>query len=114
MIAVLTSYIAFQQWRTNKRKVRLDVFDKRFGTYETVRDTVSSIVSNGRIESDALFRFWIKSSDAKFLFGKTIGTLVKEIYETSPSSCNWQSQRLKRLENQVLNMKEWRKRGPRI
>ena len=81
VIAGIVAYIAYQQSRTNVHKLKLDLFEKRFATFKTIRDTVGSIVSNGRIEPEPLFKFWIKSSDARFLFGKKIGMLVKEVYD---------------------------------
>jgi len=30
----VTAYIAIQQWRTNKNKLRLDLFDRRWAVFE--------------------------------------------------------------------------------
>lgn len=35
-IALIAVYIAYQQWQTNRQKLRLDLYQKRFAVYENV------------------------------------------------------------------------------
>jgi len=35
-IAILASYIAVRQWLTNKNKLKLDLFDKRYAVFEAI------------------------------------------------------------------------------
>ena len=36
-IAIITTYIAYEQWRTNRNKLKLDLFDRRFAVYDAMR-----------------------------------------------------------------------------
>ncbi|MGB5324469.1 MAG: hypothetical protein WBN40_03460 [Pseudomonadales bacterium] len=68
LIAALVAFISYQQYRINKRKLRLDLFDRRYKVYEATRVFIIQFLESGRIEQQMLHDFWLGTSDAKFLF----------------------------------------------
>lgn len=81
VIAVIATYIAYQQWKTNADKLELDLFEKRFRVFETVRKVVATVISQGDASSIVVSEFRIGCADAEFLFGDDLKTYLDEIYE---------------------------------
>ena len=44
VIAIVATYIAWQQWKSNQLKLHLDRYDRRLRVYEEVRQILSIIV----------------------------------------------------------------------
>lgn len=69
LIAIVATYIAWQQWRTNKQKLVLERYDRRLRVYEEVIRILSVIVRDAKASYDDLLRFRTAVSEADFLFG---------------------------------------------
>lgn len=80
LVAVFLAYIALQQLRTNKEKLKLDKFDKRFEIYEATKKYLSKISADGDVKSDDLADFGIETSKSYFLFGNDIEEYLRELY----------------------------------
>ncbi len=76
IIALLVAYIAFQQYKTAKDKLKLDLYNKRFKVYTAAKKLVGTAVAKGDLKQDDIFSFWIDVNEAQFLFGK----IGNEIY----------------------------------
>lgn len=72
IIGLLAVYIAYQQYRTNQNKLRLDLYDKRFLVYTTFRNAILEIEKEGTISSKGLAEFFAKLNESDFLFKKDI------------------------------------------
>jgi hypothetical protein len=81
VIAIVTVYIAYQQWQTNRQKVELDRYDRRLRIYEEVRRILSIILRDAGASIDDLQKFRISVSEADFLFGPEIPEYIDEIYK---------------------------------
>jgi|SRR5882672_5537469 len=57
LIAIVATYIAWQQWRTNKQKLLLERYDRRLRVYEEVRKILSVILRDAKASYDDLLRF---------------------------------------------------------
>jgi len=69
LIAIITAYIAYQQWKTNQLKLHLDRYDRRLKVYEEVRKILSIIVRDAKANFVDLLEFRRAVSEADFLFG---------------------------------------------
>src|ERR1700683_119795 len=78
VIGGFLAYIARQQWKTPAYRVKLDLFDKRFGIFEQIKEmiTILAITSPNR---DQVLDFWVKTRGAEFLFGGEIKKFRQEI-----------------------------------
>ena len=59
LIAIFMAYIAYQQWQTNERKRRQDLYDKRYEFYEAILNKINEIektkfLNNADISSTSL------------------------------------------------------------
>ncbi len=81
IIAIVATYIAWQQWKTNKQKLILDRYDRRLHIYEEVRKILSIILRDAKVSFDDLLKFRTSVSEADFLFGKEIPEYIDEIYK---------------------------------
>lgn len=81
-IAIAGGVIAWLQWRTNERKRRQDLFDKRYEFYRRALSTYQEFHSD-RIGSTEAWEFDYLYMEAKFLFGDDIVDHLQS-YDRSP------------------------------
>jgi|GEM_PF-1683572 len=72
VIAIITAYIAYQQYQTNKYKLRLDLFEKRFAVFQSIENLFKQVAINGTVDQEKLAEFRSGISYAPFLFPKEI------------------------------------------
>ena len=75
MIAIVTVYIAWQQWRLNKRKLNLDLYDRRLKVYEEVKQILSIIIRDANASYDDLLNrsFRVSFEKSGYMLAITIG-----------------------------------------
>jgi hypothetical protein len=91
VIAVCVAYVAFQQWRTARDKLRLDLFDRRLSNYQSIAATVRAYLAAVRdlkfpnAESSEVStqhdEFWSLYDSARFLFGPDVCDCLDDISE---------------------------------
>jgi hypothetical protein len=79
VIAIVATYIAWQQWKTNQQKLILDRYDRRLKVYEDVRQILSLVCQDGKASNDDLLKFHRAVSEADFLFGSEIPAYIDEM-----------------------------------
>ncbi|MDS4031964.1 MAG: hypothetical protein RKO66_18110 [Candidatus Contendobacter sp.] len=89
LIACVATYIAWQQWQTNKQKFVLDRYDRRLKVYEEVRKILSIIVRDAKASYEDLLKFRTAVSEADFLFGPEIPAYIDEIYQKGVQLQYW-------------------------
>ena len=80
MIALFVAYIAWQQHRTNKQKLKLDLFDRRFEVYEATKKYLAKIGAKDDVTRDDLVNFNIETNKSYFLFGNDIQEYLNELH----------------------------------
>lgn len=66
--ALFAAWIAYQQFRTGRHRLRLDLFDRRMSVYEATVTLVRQAVRDGDVNLEAVFRFVSDTRQAEFLF----------------------------------------------
>jgi hypothetical protein len=89
LIAIVTTYVAWQQWQTNRRKFILDRYDRRLRVYEEVQKILSIIVRDAKASYEDLMKFRMAVSEADFLFGPEIPEYIDEIYKRGVKLQYW-------------------------
>lgn len=81
-IAILGIYIAYQQWYTNRNKLKIDLFDKRFQIFESIKKFIANILTSGKVEDGDAIQFLRDIKSVRFLFedNADILKLTNEIY----------------------------------
>lgn len=81
VIAIVATYIAYQQWQTNRQKLNLERYDRRLHVYEEVIKILSIISRDAKASIDDLLKFRTSVSEADFLFGPEIPEYIDQIYQ---------------------------------
>ena len=81
LIAIITTYIAYQQYRTNKLRLKHDLFERRWSVYKTIMETLEAVIREGNINDDKLLKFNIERAKSYFLFDESLHKYIDEIYE---------------------------------
>ena len=89
VIAVVATYIAYQQWQTNRQKLNLERYDRRLRVYEEVRKILSILARDSQASIDNLLKFRTSVSEADFLFGPEIPEYIGQIYKRGLSLWKW-------------------------
>ena len=92
LIAIVATYIAWQQWQTNRQKLTFERYDRRLRVYEEVRKILTIILRDANASTDDLLKFRTSVSEADFLFGSEIPEYIDEIYKRGLNlrKCNQQ------------------------
>lgn len=78
VIACLAVYIAWQQHKTSRDKLKLDLFDRRYKVYRGLMDLLGAVVS-GRVSNEDLGNFYRETDQKRFLFGEGICVYLTEV-----------------------------------
>lgn len=81
LIAIITVYIAYKQWKTANNKLNFDLYSKRFALYEFVRDNLQP--PNHLANQDKMLKderqFNAALRESKWLFGNDIYKELEQI-----------------------------------
>lgn len=80
MIAIIATYIAYQQHKSSKEKFRFDLYEKRFQVYHSIMQLLGSIISTGKVLDEEMKKFLISTSESEFLFEDDIREYLDLIY----------------------------------
>jgi hypothetical protein len=81
VIAIVTAYIAFQQYQTNRRQHRLALFEKRMAVFNSTMNLIASVLQRNAVELEQLFTLLRETRDHELLFGPEIGEYITEVYK---------------------------------
>ena len=89
IVACIALYIAYQQWRTNHRRLQVDLYDRRLRLYQAVTKYISVVLTNFHPKLDDLFEFRRSTVEADFLFGPDVRAYLDELYEHGLQLHGW-------------------------
>lgn len=78
-IAIVTTYIAWQQWKGNRLKLKLDRYDRRLRVYQEVVKMLRLVCGEAKPEWSEIMNFGASTAEAVFLFGPEIPKYIDEI-----------------------------------
>lgn len=78
VVAAFGIWIARNQWRTARMKLKLDLFDKRIVVYEAVRHALGQIMVHGKTTAEVESAYLTGIAGAKWLFDKEMGDYLDE------------------------------------
>jgi hypothetical protein len=71
-------YIAYQQYQTNRRKLKLELFDKRFIVFQGTKEFIQGVITSSSFKKENQNLFHLKTRGAQFIFGSDIKTYLDE------------------------------------
>ncbi len=83
MIAILAVYIAYQQYLNGKKKLKLELYEKRYFIFKGTKKILLQINLDAKIEITELGKFKNISNESKFLFNKDITDYFSELSENA-------------------------------
>lgn len=72
VIAIFGSVIAYQQFITNRRRLKHELFDRRFKVYDIAKHFLTVIYANRTITDQEIYKFRIGTRESRFLFDEDI------------------------------------------
>jgi len=79
IVGLAVAFIAFQQWKVARHKLRLDLFEKRYKVYEAARQFLAVLISRADFGVEDLHAFNLGTMDAVLLFPERIKAHLDEI-----------------------------------
>ena len=70
LIAIVVAYIAYQQHHTNKLRLRMEMYDRRYAIYSSVLRGLVRIIQKGDADRKDWLGFLEHSNESHFLFYK--------------------------------------------
>lgn len=86
VIAIGAVYIAFQQYYINKRRLNLDLYDKRFSIYVIIKKFLMTLMEKGGTSHNELVDFDLETKSAKFIFEDDINKKITDIIKKAEES----------------------------
>jgi hypothetical protein len=83
IIAIVTTIILINQYRLEKRKLRLQLFEKRYPVYLATMEYITTMMRDGKSTSEAQASFIRDSRDRVFLFDKDIHQFLDDLWKQS-------------------------------
>ena len=81
VLGSLGTWIAYNQYRTNRDKLRLDLFEKRLEAYEQLQRYFSCLEHDGHVGHKAILILNQARYKSLFLFGDDINKHIEEVAE---------------------------------
>jgi hypothetical protein len=82
-IGSLGIYIAVRQWLTSRHKLKLDLFDRRFGVYKAAREVLNHLVTKMDFQDEARRKFYRDIEQADFLFPPKVSVFLRQLAENA-------------------------------
>lgn len=83
VIGVVTTVILINQHRLEKRKLRLQLFEKRYAVYLAAMEYITAMMREGKSSAAAQALFLRDSRDRVFLFDKRIHQFLDDLWKQS-------------------------------
>lgn len=80
LIAVITAYIAYQQYKINQNKLKFDLYDKRFKVYYSLMGLISYVIQAGTTTKEETDKFMREIYESKFLFHENVSNYLNIIH----------------------------------
>lgn len=79
VIGIAAWWVARQQVRINRNKLKLDRFDRRFAIYEAAMTFVAQITTEDVVRDDRVREFLLQTRGARFMVSQDMGDYLNEL-----------------------------------
>jgi hypothetical protein len=81
IVAGIVAYIAYRQHKTDKSKLKLDLYDRRLHIFESGMRFIAHVVQNGDADDQSLAAVNRARLEGMFLFPKHVAKYYAKLYE---------------------------------
>ena len=85
LVAAFAVYIAYQQYRIQKERFKLDLFERRFEVFASTRRLLSIILRDAKFDLKDLFAYRADVAEATFSSDEDITNYLEKIYKEGTS-----------------------------
>lgn len=82
-IAIAGATIAYLQWSTNQKRLKHELFDRRYSQFEAIRDFLGLIITSDKITDEAERKYLIGTRGIRFIFDDEIHNYNERLWELS-------------------------------
>jgi hypothetical protein len=79
VVGLIAAYIAWRQWRTSHDRLILDLFERRFQSFQELTIVISQGLNKPHPDTKDLGDFDRASEKARFLFGPEVYSYLREV-----------------------------------
>ena len=79
-IAIVMTYIAWQQWQATKLKMKLERYERRLAIYQATHSFISSVIQTAKPELREMFTFYAETAEADFLFPTDVRKYLDDVF----------------------------------
>jgi hypothetical protein len=79
VVAILALYIAYRQYRVERHKAKIELFDRRFSIYERALAYIFARTQSDEVPGDVAGEFHAAVIEARFLFGRDVCDVLEEL-----------------------------------
>ena len=79
VIALAVGVIAYLQWRTNKNRLKLELFDRRVKYYEAAIQFIGDTMANNAVSDESRMKFIHARYGSAFLLNDDVTEYLKEL-----------------------------------
>jgi len=80
LIGVIGAVVLINQYRLQRFRWRLALYDKRYPVYLATKEFLIGIMARHNVSNDELYNFLRNSKDKEFLFGKDVKEYLEQLY----------------------------------
>ena len=77
-LAIFAMFITYQQWNTNRRRLKNELFDRRYEYFIAIREFIKEILATNASHSESQYKFLRDTRGLRFVFDKDIDNFVHE------------------------------------
>lgn len=81
LIAILATYIAFQQYKVNHHSLRNQLYKRRYRVFKATMSYLAEIMREGKTDFRRVAQFYAETSEAEFLFTQRILDHLEALYQ---------------------------------
>lgn len=82
VVAIVTTYIAWQQWRTNHLQFKLAVYNRRVDVYLALMRFLAAIFLECKVTDEQAETYLVKTREAYFVFSKpAVSEYLQTVYK---------------------------------
>lgn len=81
VIAIITFYIAYQQYQINKNKFRLEAYERKLKIYNAVQKFLNEILRDATTNYISCSEYYSNTAENSFLLNKQIQNKIEDIYK---------------------------------
>lgn len=88
VLGLMMVYVAWQQWRTNHHRLKLELYDRRLKVYEGLIEFLKHITSEKIVTEQLMSQYITAVASSEFLFNDDIIELLGEVGHKAYSVLN--------------------------